>query len=222
MNPFKVLYLVIFVLLSATSPNAYTSDRPKMPTIDNGPERPFMPKIQGEHDPNTDELNEMLFDKAGSGTPEEIQSIVDLGADVHTTDKSGRTALFFAAAFGTLENMEKLIDLGLDLYARNRWGGTILFFAAAFGRNPDRIPQLGAMGLDLHATDKDGKTALFSAAQFGTPQNIQMLVKLGVNPNATDKYGNTALDVAIHPNKKILMELQSKHKPSTSTGCYSG
>ncbi len=217
-----VLCFIAIVLLSTASPNAYTSDRPKMPTIDNGPKRPFMPKIQGEHDPNTDELNEMLFDKAKSGTPKEIQTIVDLGADVHTKDKSGRTALFFAAAFGTLENMEKLIDLGLDLYARNRWGGTILFFAAAFGRNPDRIPQLGAMGLDLHATDRNGRTALFPAARFGTPENIQTLFDLGVNPNATDKYGNTALDFAIHPNKKILIELQSKHKSSTSPGCYDG
>lgn len=220
MKTFRILYFIVIVSLSAASPNAYTSDKPKMPTIDNGPKRPYMPMIQNRGD-DPDLLNNMLFDKAESETPEEIQTIVDLGADVHTRDKSGRTALFFAAAFGTLENMQKLIDLGLDLRARNNWGGTILFFTAAFG-SPDRIQKLVDMGLDVKATDKNGRTALFSAAQFGTPENIQTLVDLGVNPNITDKYKETALDFAIHPNKRILMELQSKHKLPTNTGCYSG
>ena len=43
------------------------------------------------------------------GYPEIIQTLIELGANVHKTDSAGRTALHYACRAGSLQNLEKLI-----------------------------------------------------------------------------------------------------------------
>ena len=100
--------------------------------------------------------------------PEEVQRLLDLGADIDVRNYKGKTALHYAAKAGFLKVINLLIEKGATVDATDKEGETPLFEA-------------------IRSTIKDGDK------QQGA---IEALLLKGANPNLRNRKGLTALQVA--------------------------
>lgn len=74
-----------------------------------------------------------LMAAASLGDLEEIGQLLDNGAEIDATDKSGRTALMFAAINGQTAAVDLLAKRGADVNAKDHNGDTPLMAAALYG-----------------------------------------------------------------------------------------
>ena len=100
--------------------------------------------------------------------PEEVQRLLDLGADIDVRNYKGKTALHYAAKAGFLKVINLLIDKGATVDATDQDGETPLFEA-------------------IRSTIKDGEKQRVA---------IEALLVKGANPNLKNRKGLTPLQVA--------------------------
>lgn len=165
-----------------------------------------------------EELNTKLLEVAGNGTPEMIEELIALGADVNATNSKGETPLDVAA--GRLKQVQTLIYWGAKQHwmRYNKEIRTLdakLFEATRTG-TPEIIQGLVDSGANLHIKDHQGREPIHMAASLGTPENIKKLYDLGVGLNVTDKEGRTPLDMASLTNRNTLIDLGARY----GLGCY--
>ncbi|KAI8803381.1 ankyrin repeat-containing domain protein [Cladochytrium replicatum] len=92
------------------------------------------------------------------------------GADVHATDISGRTPLFYAV--GNKQVVEILIKSGADINATDLNGDTVLHFLAKLKKYNERFmceiaAHLYRIGVDFHVKNKMGESAAEHARKEG-------------------------------------------------------
>ena len=78
-------------------------------------------------------LDRSLIAAAATGERDEVQSLLDRGADVHARNDDGQTPLFLAAASGHSSLVETLLDAGSSADGRDERGNTALMAAAVIG-----------------------------------------------------------------------------------------
>ena len=100
--------------------------------------------------------------------PDEVQRLLDLGADIDVRNYKGKTALHYAAKAGFLKVINLLIDKGATVDAIDQDGETPLFEA-------------------IRSTIKDGEKQRAA---------IEALLAKGANPNLKNRKGLTPLQVA--------------------------
>ena len=103
-----------------------------------------------------------LMTAASSGDANELQTLLDAGADVNATGDDGETALMAAATRGHSEAAQTLLDAGADVNASADNGETALMYAALRG-HPDTVQALLDAGANVDARDINGETALMHA-----------------------------------------------------------
>jgi ankyrin repeat protein len=126
------------------------------------------------------------------------------GAQVHTRDRKGQTALHAAAQNRSQPHelndvIRLLIEAGLPVDVGDNRARTPLHWAAAKERGNRRaIPVLLQLGADVEARDGDGLTPLMLAA--GIEDNsfpvVRLLLDHGANPGARAPDGRPARDLA--------------------------
>lgn len=94
----------------------------------------------------------LLHFVAALGTPENINTLVQAGAELNVQDKYGRTALHSTALEGTPENIDALIKAGADPNPWNEFRQTSLHLAVHEG-TLDNINALLKGGADPNARD---------------------------------------------------------------------
>ncbi|KAL6832323.1 ankyrin repeat-containing domain protein [Trichoderma camerunense] len=148
-------------------------------------------------------------------------------ANVHVSDKDGRTPLYYAVVWGELSIIQQLVDKGVDINARTSNGETALFPAIA-RRNLDAIKLLVEKGADVNAGQEEGHTPLnyavcgdtdimrlliesgadihgvwnevtplFTAVMFGKIDTIRLFVQMGANVDTKRDDGVTPLIMSI-------------------------
>ena len=143
-----------------------------------------------------------FFELVRTGTPQEVQTAIDKGADLSARDNGfGLTPLIAAAAYNkNPEVVTTLLRAGADLEARDSvHGGTALLWAATWNQNPDMITTLLKAGADIEARNLlEGRTALLWAAHEGVNPSgvIMVLLNAGADTKVKDKFGKIALDYA--------------------------
>ncbi len=100
--------------------------------------------------------------------PDEVQRLLDLGADIDVRNHKGKTALYYAAKAGFLKVINLLIEKGATVDATDHDGETPLFEA-------------------IRSTIKDGEKQLAA---------LEALLVKGANPNHRNNKGLTPLQVA--------------------------
>jgi ankyrin repeat protein len=151
---------------------------------------------------------------ASAGSFECIQVLMDAGANVHTTAKSGSTALQLAvesSSIGAKQCVEMLVDAGLSLYARNDKEWTLLHFAAHSG-HPKTVEYLLQKGFDPHLAEDSGSTAYHLAASNGSGDVLKLLLEhekggiSGIHVSNADGFKPAKLAV-VEDNSGFIWEL---------------
>jgi len=128
------------------------------------------------------------------GGPEIIRLLVDHGAQVNASTRSGATALMCAVS--RTENVRALLERGADVKARTSNGGTALVAATRYG-NVNAMKILLAAGADTSSPQV--RRALFAASFFSTHPNVREVLRAaGVVATSSDEITGTVLDWTRH------------------------
>ena len=75
------------------------------------------------------DVNAQLIEAAQNGQAEEVQALLEGGADVDAKDEAGMTALMWAALGGNTDTVKVLLDAGADVSVKDRQGTTARLWA---------------------------------------------------------------------------------------------
>lgn len=154
-----------------------------------------------------------------TGYPEIVQSLINVGANVHNKDECGRIALHLARE---PESIKILIQNGSDINARDEHNWTPLHWATFF-TNKEAIKSLIDNGADINAQDIHGETPLHymtsKTEKFGwgnlhvlqkekrRKEIVQILINYGADVNIGSLFGRNALDDAIESEYQEVVDL---------------
>ena len=141
-----------------------------------------------------DDVNRCLMKIILRGHPVCVESLIEAGADVNTTD-GYTTPLMWALGKEYTECVKLLVKAGADVnqYIREYgvWYTPLMWLAKNGGTKYTNL--LIELGADVNVVRNDGFTALMSATQNGRYECAETLTKLGANVNAKNIDGETAL-----------------------------
>ncbi len=168
------------------------------------------PTATGDHIP-TNTLNADLRTAAKEGNTEEVERLLDRGANIEAKDTYGRTPLMFAAKYGKTETVKLLMDRGANIEAKNNMGRTPLMIAAWRG-DTETVELLLDHEANIEATDNSGGwTPLMLAALWGETETVELLLNREANIEAKNTYGRTPLLIAALWGETETVELLIKH-----------
>ncbi|KAI5841655.1 ankyrin repeat-containing domain protein [Tricharina praecox] len=140
-------------------------------------------------------MSELLRCACGFGDLEIARLLIDLGADVTTTDERRPTPLHCASERGHEETARLLIDRRADVLAADKEGFTPLHRASA--REHEAIALLLIdRGAGILATDNSGRMALYDATAAGHRNMARLLVDRGADFTAANHEGRTLLHLS--------------------------
>jgi len=138
------------------------------------------------------------FAVAASGTPQQVQALIDSHADVNAY-VGDMTPLIIAASLNKdPEVIALLVKAGANLEAKDlQYGATALMWASYDNSHPEVTAALLKAGADIEAKAVYGRTALmYAAVNNPNPQVIIILLDAGADPKVKDQMGKAALDFA--------------------------
>jgi ankyrin repeat protein len=142
------------------------------------------------------ELQRTILDAIRAGDIEEVQQLLQTGADINARDNGGCTSLHYALRAGQLEMVKLLVANGANLNARADNGWTPLHHAVSAGQLK-MVKLLVANGANLNARDNGGWTPLHDAVSEGKLEVVKLLVDSGADVNARDNIGCAAIHHAL-------------------------
>lgn len=150
---------------------------------------------------------------AHRGKLEEIQYVLDRGADIHAVTHTEVSALWSAAYHNNSEVLRFLLNAGIDL---NAHGGTALQTAAFYG-HLECVKILIDAGADMNYQRIDSHpdrsyTPLHNAA-YKHISVVRYLLEAGADTRLKNHYGERAFHLAKKYNSEIA-DLISKYEPT--------
>ena len=158
------------------------------------------------------ELNDKLKTAVTTGTLEEVEALLNAGADPNLMGDNG-PIVFRPYIYGpklveqggtrivSQEIVKALLNAGADPKATDRNGITLLTYAAMYDHT-DIVNTLIDKGVDQHDMDE----ALDSAVRRMSRNVLRLLLDAGANPNAINREGQTAFVSSIRHNDLEIIE----------------
>src|SRR5215475_3008992 len=131
-----------------------------------------------------------LHHAAGFGPLDNLQSLIDRGADVNSKNRRGSTPLHWA--IHDEAKVRLLLAKGANVNARQAQGRTPLYLAAMLGNGVPTLRLLLSKGADPNLVAVNGQTPLMMAARLNV-EAVQLLIEKGADVNTKDGAGETAL-----------------------------
>src|SRR5271154_1132452 len=100
-------------------------------------------------------LEAIHFAAIYGASSETIKALVEIGANIHSKDHRGRTAVYFAAAHNHVATLQCLRDMDFNISARDIYGVTPSHVAAA-KNHVDVVQWLKEAGADIFAVSDEG------------------------------------------------------------------
>lgn len=160
--------------------------------------------------------NTPLTDAARSNGREIVETLLELGGDMHVVNDRGLSPFMNACIFNDdIAVMDLFIEKGCDLHARYKHGRTILHLVPIFCGMPEvNIGNIIARGLDINTQDNNGRTPLHIATKETHVRTVAFLIANGADVNIKNKYGRTPITSATTPKKlHVLREAGAKENP---------
>lgn len=142
-------------------------------------------------DDHNNRLNDALITASRAGDVDEINNLLEIGADINARDENGNTPLICATCAGCLSAMLVLIKNGARVDARNDDGDTALMLAAQYGQSGTIDLLVSSGSADVYLTDKNGDTAEVIADLQGQEDAFKLLVKLTAEMSLYERERNT-------------------------------
>ncbi len=135
-----------------------------------------------------------LHHAAGYGPVDNLQLLIDKGADVNAKNRRGSTPLHWAIHVEA--KVRLLLSKGANANTKQAQGRTPLYLAAMLGKGYATMRLLLIKGADPNLAGANGQTPLMMAAARGKVEENRLLIERGANVNAKDGAGETALMAA--------------------------
>ncbi len=162
----------------------------------------------------TDAMNNTpLFWAVNWSTPEMVQLLITLGAQVNIRNMNGSTPLHEVVRSGSMESAEILIENGADMTAVDATGNTALH-EVVFWDAMDVGNLLLVKGADIDAKNNAGRTALLEAVNLGRESVVNFFLQRGADINTTDNTGKTPLFDASIAGHYDIVKLLLENKAS--------
>ncbi len=139
-----------------------------------------------------------------------IKLLIDAGADVKATTRSGQTPLILAAQNGHDKIVELLLGSGADAKAIISARGISALFMAAQNGHDKVVELLLGSGADAKTVNAKGISVLYVAAQNGHNKIVELLLGAGADTKAVNARGISALYVAAQKGYDKIVELIAK------------
>jgi len=142
--------------------------------------------------------NAQLLQAAKEGNLQNVQILLDKGANVNSKDNYGYPALYFAAQNGHTEIVKIMLKKGAEVNTKTIDGVTALWIAASNG-HIEVVKSLLEKNAEVNNVKRskiDNATALMQAALSGHTEIVKLLLEKGADVNAKTNDGVTALIMA--------------------------
>ena len=155
--------------------------------------------ISGEIKPS--QINTPLMVAVARNEIENVNTILDQGADPNVINEAGCSALIWAISLDRVEIFDRLIQAKAEISLPDTAGRTPLMIAAKTGSLP-MAEKLIKAGANVNAAQDGGvseigNTALMNAAiRKGNVIMLNLLKRYGANLDSTNEHGKTALMMA--------------------------
>ncbi|VDK73598.1 unnamed protein product [Litomosoides sigmodontis] len=150
-----------------------------------------------------------------SGDLEEVQTLLNDGANINTTTVDGLTALHQAVIDGKPKMVQFLVEHGANVNAQDNEGWTPLHAAACCG-NVDLVEYLCAEGADLSVTNTDKELAVDLAEEDDCRLALEEEhQRQGINP---DECRNRELTIMRRDAEQWLKDGEMHDHPHSRTG----
>lgn len=154
---------------------------------------PYHKALQNNHE----EIISFFIEQGYQPGDKATDTLIALGYNPSSKDKSGNTVIHKAAAANDLTVLEILIEQGWNLDSRNKSGKNALMLAASKGLF-ESVESLLAHGTDVNARDNKGDTALIIAIKAQQDFIVSLLLEQkSINLNITNEKGIAALHYAV-------------------------
>lgn len=145
-----------------------------------------------------------LFAKAGE--LQALETLIDAGMQLSTTNDEGRTGLHIAALYGHLDVVKLYLNRGLDIHTTDDKGYIALHRASGFGRT-QVARYLLQQGSDADWEGQPNRwTPASIAARYGHLDILKMLHRSGANLNTVTNKGFSPLMLAAWGGKPLVVE----------------
>ena len=125
-----------------------------------------------------------LLNAARNGEEDNLEALIDAGADVNIPDSDGNTPLFLAAMSCNEQCVQLLLKSGADVNLTNKRGANALIYAAK-NKMLQSVEWLIEAGADVNIKTKCNPTPLLYAAERGHKEILKVLLEAGADVNAT-------------------------------------
>lgn len=137
-----------------------------------------------------------------------IEFIINAGANINAQDEYGFTALMYAALYGEMTLILLFIKNNALLDLQNIYGQTALFNAANFHQDAAKLLIEKGANINLQSVVPiKFETPLIGAAKRGKKNTVEILIEKGANINHQTVKGDTALIEAARNGYKDIVEL---------------
>jgi uncharacterized protein len=151
-----------------------------------------------------------LHHAAETGQLDNVQLLLQYGADVNTTDNRSVSPLVVASLQQHVSIAACLLEAGADVNAAAVDGNNVLIAAVESG-SVALVQLLLDHGADISATNNKGQNALFRAARAGHVALLGYLVQRGLSVHSTDNVGHTLLMLAVIRQHEAAVEWSIQH-----------
>ena len=143
---------------------------------------------------------------------ENLQAMIDHGADVNATNKKSITPLMHACENGDVDAINILLDAGADPNIADEDGYTSLHDAVEGFCSTESLRAIIDHGADVNAINKNSVTAIMIACYKGNTDAISILLNAGADLNMTDGNGATCIHHVVGEGfTKAMLETVINH-----------
>ncbi len=154
------------------------------------------------------ELDNKLLEVIQTGGLNEVESLLNEGADVNVQSEDGITPLHWATRSGDHRKVKLLIEKGAKVNAQTKLGVTPLMWASSTGLEPV-LKLLLEKDADVSAQERDGTTSLMRAILISLPffslEGTKLLIDNGAPFNVLNNDMDSALCLAVKKGSAVLV-----------------